>query len=305
MENVTGTPQGKEDDSQVISVGGGALNVIVNPVRLDGRTSSHPLDVRGWTTMNTFVLIEDDHALVYSTGFTAHRVSLMKRLRELAGNRKVSIAVPRVEWASMCNARAIADAFDIFNIYQRVESPPELFLDFHADSDEPSHGLRKGKLVPMQTGMTLLVHPERSRALRFVVPELRLLPSNWGYDPATKTLFTGDTFCWIWQDSADGSWELDSAENDQTTPDRVMHALTRGRYWWLPNAETESIRDALRETFETYDVEVIAPDHGPILKGAAVARHVAFLDECLAQAGRAKSIGVEAGQWTISSMRSA
>ncbi|MFT4011814.1 MAG: hypothetical protein QM682_00165 [Paracoccus sp. (in: a-proteobacteria)] len=294
-----------QDDSQVIRIGDGALNVIANPIKLDGRSSSHPLDVRGWTTMNTFLLIEGDHALVYSTGFTAHRASLMRRLRELVGDRKVSMAIPRVEWASMCNARAIADTFEIDAIYQRVEAPPELFLDFHADSVGPSRGLTTGRLVPMVNTLKMAVHPDRPRALEFLVPELRLLPSNWGYDPATKTLFTGDTFSWVWQDSVAGPWFLDSAKDDPTTLERVIHQLTHGRYWWLPGAETGPIREALDETFAKFDIAFIAPDHGPVLAGEAVARHIALLDQCLAEVEKRPSIGVAAGQWTISSMRNA
>lgn len=295
-------------DGQVVRIGDGALSVVANPYKLDGRSSSHPLNVRGWTTMNTFVLVEGDHAMVYSTGYTIHKQALLAQLRRIVGRRQVSIAVPRPEWASMCNARAIADAFHAnadgpFVVHQRMIMPPRLLLDFDADYSEPSPGLAKSELYMLSSTARTPVAPGSERGLDFFVPELRLLPANWAYDTGTRTLFTGDAFCWVWHDREEGPWMVDDAASDPTTLERVAHSLSGGRYWWLQGAVTDSIRRAVSEMFEKHDIRVIAPDHGAVIAGAGVRRHVQFLLDYLEMAARQPSIGVEAGSWTTDSMR--
>lgn len=296
------------EDGQVISINTGALSIIANPYRLDGRSSSHPLDVRGWTTMNSFALVEGDHVLVYSTGYSAHREALLSQLRKIVGLRTVSVAIPRPEWASMCNARAIADEFhtnttEPFIVHQRLIMPPHLLLDFDADSAGASSVLAGCQLRMLSSTTRTLVDPDGQRGLDFLVPELRLLPTNWAYDSGTKTLFTGDAFCWVWKDEEAGPWLVDGPETDPTTLERVGHSLSAGRYWWLEGAATESIRTAIATLFDKYDVRFIAPDHGAVIAGEAVSRHVGYLDEYLRLAARNPSIGVEAGQWKTSSMR--
>jgi hypothetical protein len=296
------------EDGQVIDVNDGALYIVANPYKLDGRASSHPLDVRGFTTMNTFVLVEGENALVYSTGFTAHGKALVAQLRRLIAGKIVSIAIPRPEWASMCNARVIADAFEAeargpVVVYQRLRNPPADFLDFHAGYPQRSGALARSELRLIDGRSRLRISPGSDRGLDFIVPELRLLPANWAYDGSTKTLFTGDSFCWVWQPTERGPWVLDDADRDPTTLDRLAHSLTSGRYWWLLGAETDSIRRALADMFDRLDIRIIAPDHGAILTGDAVSKHFALLDEFLAQAATLSSIGIEAGQWPTTSLR--
>ncbi|NMA96935.1 MAG: hypothetical protein GX970_02305 [Phyllobacteriaceae bacterium] len=258
--------------------------------------------------MNTFALVEGEHVLVYSTGYSAHREALLAHLRKIVGQRTVSVAIPRPEWASMCNARAIADEFhknfdQQFVVHQRLINPPHLLLDFDADSVGASSVLAGCQLRMLSSTTRTLVDPNGERGLDFIVPELRLLPTNWAYDSATKTLFTGDAFCWVWKDEETGPWLVDAPETDPTTLERVAHSLSAGRYWWLEGAATQSIRVAIARLFENYEVRFIAPDHGAVIAGEAVSRHVGYLDEYLRLAARNPSIGIEAGQWKTSKMR--
>jgi hypothetical protein len=140
--------------------------------------------------------------------------------------------------------------------------------------------------------------------LELFVPELRLLPSQWAYDPASQTLFTGDLFTWVWYPDPLGPWLLaDDSTVDPTTPERVADSLLLGRYWWLAGADTTSIRENLAEIFENRVVTTIAPDHGPVLSGDAVTRHRAFLDDFLERAPSLVSLGVEAGAWPAGGTR--
>ena len=64
--------------------GTGKHHVLMHPYALSGRETSHPLDVRGWTTSNLNLLVEDDHALLFSTGYSIHQDALIAQLDQLS-----------------------------------------------------------------------------------------------------------------------------------------------------------------------------------------------------------------------------
>jgi hypothetical protein len=277
------------------------MYALTNPYALDGRSSSHPLDVRGFTTLNSFLLMEDDYALLYGTGFSVHQDILLEQLDELVDGRRLSLAVPRVEWAGMCNARPIAERFDVDTIYQLVPLEPAQFLNFRPDYPGGSKALRRAKLGLLGIGVPLSVSLDADgrRQLELLAPGLRLLPSSWAYDASSRTLFTGDMFSWVWHRSPEGPWLLGDDETvDPTTPERVAHALLRNRYWWLAGAETDDLRRDLAAIFDRYAIDVLAPDHGCILTRSAIERHYRMLDDLLAEAPRLRAVGVEAGSWS-------
>jgi hypothetical protein len=282
----------------------GKLFALMCPYELDGRVSSHPVSVRGWTTMNCYLLVEDDRALLYNTGFSVHQDALLGQLDELISDRPLSLAIPRVEFASMCNARPIADRFNVDVVHQRIRKHPSTFLNFRPElTCDELDGLRDVELSILTTGTPLSVDRAGRRKLELLMPELRLLPCNWGYDPETRTLFTGDLFSWIWQDTPAGPWLLEDERDDPTTPERLHEFLVRNRYWWLAGADTAPLRRALAELFERYEIAVIAPDHGPVLRGDAVTRHRDLLDELLDSVASERSVGVDAGRWSMASGR--
>jgi hypothetical protein len=282
----------------IVPIVDGRLYALVHPYELDGRPSSHPLDVRGVSTMNCFLLIEGDDATLISTGYSAHQDALLEDLGELLGDRGLSLVIPRVEYASMCNARPIADRFRVTNVYAQLPDRPSEVLNFRPEwSAGDGDGLRDAERLPTRPGTSAPVDAAGRRRLEFVLPQLRLLPNVWAYDRETRTLFTGDLFSWVWQDQPGGPWLLDGEQDDPTTPDRVEHFLLRNRYWWLAGAHTPPLRRWLAELCDRYDIDVVAPDHGCVLTGAAVARHVGLLDEALAAAASRPPAGVTAGRW--------
>jgi hypothetical protein len=285
---------------QIITIAEGKLFALAHPYALDGRASSHPLNVRGFTTMNCFLLVEDDRALLISTGFSVHQDALLAQLEALVGDRPLSLVIPRVEFASMCNARPIADRFPVEVVYLRVPDSPSLHLNFRPEfsaGESDGDGLRRAELVAIKAAIPAPVDRVGRRPLEFLLPQLRLLPATWGYDAETRTLFTGDLFCWVWRESPEGPWELADGDDDPTTPERVETSLLRNRYWWLAGADTAPLRRALEELFDTYDIDVIAPDHGCILRGGAVDRHYQLLQDFLAAAPAQPSVGIAAAHW--------
>jgi hypothetical protein len=289
---------------QVVTVDEGRLYALVHPYELDGRPSSHPVEVRGHSTMNCYLLLEDDAALLYSTGYSLHEEALLAQLSDLVGDRKLTLVIPRVEFPSMCNARPIADRHDVERIYMRLPTNASDFLNFReGHAIDATDSLRSIPTSTMPDGGHALIGAS-GRRLDFIFPELRLLPCDWAFDVDTHTLFPGDVFAWIWQDRPEGPWLLDDRTDDPTTPERVATFLLRNRYWWLAGADVEPLRESVAQLFERYDIRVIAPDHGAILRGAAVDDHREMLDAALAEAGRQEPVGVEVGRWTFTPVAS-
>ena len=282
--------------SEVIEIGDGKLFALIHAYALDGRESSHPLDVRGFTTMNSYLLVEDDRALLWGTGFTVHQEALLAQLEGLVGDRALALLIPRTEFAGMCNARPIADRFPVDVAYMRIPSPPAVFLNFRPEFPQgETDGLRDVPFELIERGDLLPVDLAGRRRLEVLSPELRLMPNSWGYDAETGTLFVPDAFTWVWRAAAAGPWLIGDGDADPTTPERVEHCLVDNRFWWLPGADIEPIRASMAELFDTYAIETIAPDHGCILRGAAIQRHYQLLDDYLARAATLPSVGIAAG----------
>ena len=122
------------------------------------------------------------------------------------------------------------------------------------------------------------------RTLKVIGAPLRLLSTFWGYDAATRTLFTSDAFGHNLMQTPTDSWVVD-ASNDTTSYEQVRDHLV-GKFDWLASAHTEKLCVQLRELFATYEVETIAPQLGRIISGReTVARHCDLAIAALQEVG--------------------
>jgi hypothetical protein len=265
----------------VVPVVEGRLYALTGVYELDGLVASHPRDARGFSTMNCYLLIDDHEALLINTGFSVHQNLVLGGLTELVGDRALSLAICRPEFCSMCNVRPIADAFDLKMIHQLNPVHPSRFQNFRPEFSGVGR-LEGVDYGPLRNGMEIDI----GRRIDVLLPMIRLLPTPWLFDHETRTLFTGDVFCWNWEAVADGplaanGWLLGDPSLDECTVEHVGEALLGARYWWLAGADTRPLREWLDGTFARYEVDFVAPDHGAILGGACVDRHRRLLAEFL------------------------
>jgi len=278
------------------------LIALPSSYRLDGRESTHPLDVRGYSAIQCYVLKESESALLIGTGLPGHQQRILESLREVLGSSAVSLLPLRLDFTAIANARAIADCFGVERVHQRYPYPPAGWLNVRPEfSLDDNQALEAATVSPALSGEAIAVDREGSRRLCLLSSPLRLLPAHWAYDETTSTLFSVDMFSWVGRPTSDGPWVITDDDDDPTTSDAIAHHLTGTRYWWLPNADTEGIRRGLAEIFDQRTIETIAPDFGCILHGpAVVGRHYQLLDDFLATAPRLPSIGVSVGTWPLS-----
>jgi hypothetical protein len=268
--------------ADILDLCDGRLMGLPSPYRLDGRVSTHPDHARGFAPMNTYVLVERDAALVLEAGLSVHEASLLRRLATVLGGRSDLALFPLslAEFRSVCNARAIIDRFGIGTLYG-LRSDAASWIDFREDAT-PAAGALRVRTVAAAGGEQVVLGDRRVQTLRAV---LHLPSTLWLYDDATRTLFTSDAFTHVRRASEDGPWIVD-AEHDTTTLEDVHDHLARGRFWWLRGAQVAPLRRALASVFERFDVEVVAPSFGCVLRGRGVVRrHHGLLQQALHRLG--------------------
>jgi len=292
--------------SETAALADGRVVVLSNSYELDGRVTTHPVDARGYAPMQTYLLKEGERALLLGTGLTGQEDQILNQIDEARGTARLSIMPLGFDFTLLSNARPIADRFGLEYVYQpQYADAPWTWLNLRPEFPvDERDALRSADVGMMKTGTPILLDAAGDRTLHLIVPPLRLLPNPWLYDEATRTMFCVDVFTWVWRPEDRGPWVISEADDDPTTLDTVRHALFDNRYWWLPGADTTRIRRALADTFERYEIENLAPDHGCALEGSAVvSRHYQLLDDLLAEAPGEPAIGVEVGAWTFAGSR--
>ncbi len=275
--------------SPIVSLVERKLYALCNPYPLDGRVAFHPPEARGFAPMNTYVVMEGSDVLVIDTGVSVHTDALLEQLSTLVGaEHRLSLLQTRIgEYTTICNSVPIAERFGVSLIHAEWEDAAR-WVDFRPgmgrDLDGELGALGKAPVRVFSVPDRIPVDAAGTRSLDIFHSTLRLLPTSWLYDAATRTLFTSDVFTHVIRDTEAGPWVV-TADDDDTTLEWLRRHLLTTRYWWIAGARTDEIRRSLAETFATYDIETIAPDFGCVLHGhEVVRRHWDMLDEILAEA---------------------
>ena len=261
--------------TDILDLCDGRLVGLPSPYRLDGRVTTHPDDVRGFAPMNTYVLVEREAALVLEAGLSVHEASLLRRLAVVLEGRSEIGLLPLTltEFHSVCNARAIIERFGVSTLYG-LRPDVASWIDFRGRGA----GRPRVRTIGALGEEHLDLGPRRVQTMEAV---LRLPPTLWLYDGATRTLFTSDAFTHVRRASEDGPWVVEES-NDETTLDDLRDHLARGRFWWLKDAQLGPLRRALATVFQRLDIEVIAPSYGCVLRGRTVVRrHHQLLQQAL------------------------
>jgi hypothetical protein len=265
------------------------LYALQNVITLDGRISSYPASARGYTVSNCYLIKEGKDAILLDSGYTAHVQSLLAQIGSvLEPDATLSVYPLRInEYMSVCNVEAIASNFNVIQCYSG-NPDAALWVDFGGRSDAVGQQLKpyslKTTLVARK--QTLYAGADGTRAIEAFQAPIRLIGTRWIYDGTTRTLFTSDSFSHEWSQTPEGPWTTSAADNT-TTPDHIRSFLLNTRYWWLEGGETESLRSKIRDVFERYDIETIAPGYGRVLRGRdLVVRQFAMFDEVLQRLDR-------------------
>jgi flavorubredoxin len=266
-----------------IALRDGELYAIANPYEVDGRLTWHDPEARGFAPMNCYLLTEGDTAMLVDTGMTAQRDALLDQLGDLVDGAELEVFHTRLgEYTSVCNTPAIVDAFDVSAVWGQHPSA-ELWTDFLPHSGRGyGHAIPDVRVKLLERQMTFELGDRGTRPLEAFASILRLLPTWWLWDEATRTMFTSDLFSHVRRPSDSGPWVVTAADDD-TTLETVREHMVGTRYWWVPDADTGPIAEGLADVFASHPVERVAPQYGCILEGTAVVeRHLELIQQVLA-----------------------
>jgi flavorubredoxin len=258
----------------------GKIYALQHQFALDGRVSAYPASARGFSVANSYLLKQDDAALLIDTGFGKDEPAIRGEIESLiAPGSPLSLFPLRLnEFMSINNVATFAGHF---NVDQCYTSNPDAGLWFDFGTDNSRDILDSMKVTAVTRADTIELG-KHGRSIDVMQAPIRLIATRWLYDRDTKTLFSSDMFTHLWRDTEAGPWIVTDADNDSTSPRDVRSFMLNTRYWWLEGAPTDSIRRGIDAVFDKYDIETIAPGYGCILRGRnVVARHYKMLDEFL------------------------
>lgn len=263
-------------DPSVVALGG------IYP--LDDLVSWVPAGSRGFQPANCYLLGDGDHRLLVDSGLAIHETEVVAGLKELLGDAELSIFFTRGEMDCVSNLQSIATTFPLRRLYTGGVTNP-----FDAFDDINRMALRSRREQIDQKGeggdsmaRTPEIEIAPGRVLEIESPLLRLLPTFWGWDAASGTIFTSDTFTHGVMATPEDSRVIDDLSRDDTTEEQVRAHLL-AKYEWIARASTRNLRDWIADKFETLQPEVIAPSRGCVIQGRdVVKRHVELMLAVLA-----------------------
>ncbi|HEY1776797.1 MAG TPA: hypothetical protein VGG41_11615 [Solirubrobacteraceae bacterium] len=254
----------------------GKVYALGGSVPLDGRVSWAPATAGLSQPCSCYLLTEGDSALLVDTGVPAHWPAMETQLRALVEpGTSVKVFLTRPELDCAANLPAIREIYRLedTDVLSGGADTPFDFFNEAAALNQPTQGY--SHVVLRTSGFDL----GNERRVRIVVPKLRFLPTYWPFDVSTGTLFTSDLFTHVCE-STDGSPVLD---------DLASHLLCK--FWWLSGAVTQPFVDDLRSIFTQLQPEILAPDHGGVIRGrAAVDEQLDALTDVLAACAAGKAV---------------
>jgi flavorubredoxin len=263
----------------VATLSDGKLHALQHTFGLDGRVSCYPASARGVSVANSYLLTQNDAAMLIDTGFGKDEPVIRAQIESLvAPGTPLSLFPLRLnEFMSINNVASFAGHFNVETCYtSNIDAA--LWFDFGAESRDI---LESMKVTAVSRADAIRLGAQ-DRAIDVMQAPLRLIATRWLYDRATKTLFSSDMFTHVWRDSERGPWIVTETDNDATSPGDVRSFMLNTRYWWLEGAPTDTIRRGIDAIFDKHDIETIAPGYGCILSGRSVVeRHYRMLDEFL------------------------
>lgn len=273
--------------SQFLELAPGELHALGGVVPVDGRISWFAESARGFAPLLCYLLSGDGGDVLVDTGVPLLQDAVLGQLGALHPTEQpLTVMLTRnPEFDSIGNAGLVLTRFRTQRLISIFEAEPWLY--FRSGSGAVPPARRPPDMVPewieIQRGMEIPVG-DRGRTLLVALAPLRLLSTFWAYDAATRTLFTSDAFGHNLLAQPDDPWTVD-AGTDTATHEQVRdHMLAK--FDWLASAHTEVLREQIVETFQTYDVETIAPQFGRIIRGReTVARHRDLVLDALEEVG--------------------
>lgn len=241
----------------------------------------------GFEALNAYLLIDGQHAVFIDMGAPIMLPAIREALETVVGSRRV--------WASY--TRNEADCIGNLGwILGSCPNPTLLFggaggiLEWINDPAvsimEVRDFLGRVPIVESRNGTTNRIG---ELELRWIDAGLKqMLMTQWAFEPTSGCLFTSDAFGFRHLQRVDQSVVVENARR-LPSPQTVARELV-ARMHWMRGASYPDVMGRFASLFDEHDVQMIAPDHGCIIRGrAAVRAHVRLMLEAMRLASEIQS----------------
>lgn len=263
------------------------LRLLGASIRVDGRLSWYPpQDMGRFVPFNAYLLKDGEDVLMVESGVPATFEILLAQLSSLTHGAPCvrNLAVTRNEPDCVANVPLLVRHAGL----QTVNSPGlmntlQFFPADDVDVRERSFTHRSTELQMLNFGVRCApaapggdVPISDHRSLRVLGVPLRVLPTVWFYDAATRTMFCSDTFSDETAPSPDERI-LTEVDTDDVLTARFKRSF-RLKFDWLEHSDLVSIIEDLERIFDRFEIETLAPSRGLVIHGkAAVAAKIRAL----------------------------
>jgi len=262
------------------TVTGGSVPISPGKVYALGGTVSQNGDIhwvaegrKGEAPLNAYLLVEGSKALVVDTSFPIVADAIVTQMRDFPIDELKIVFTRVVEFDSIGNADLLIERWPVSEIWSHFYSRDWVY--FRTMEALPFPPPFKSKVF----GADGEIRIGKSRVLETINAKLKLLNAAWGYDAASRTLFTSDSFSHVLA-PAPGVRQV-TEESDTTTSEDVLAHL-RAKFRWMEGANTRPLREFVTQVFERFDVEHLAPSIGCVISGRElVLRHRDFVNKAL------------------------
>jgi flavorubredoxin len=228
-------------------------------------------DLNAFEPLNAYLFTDNDNCIFVDTG-SAIMLPAIKSALDIIDGRQVRVYFTRNEAETIGNLGFILGTCEnpimLFGsaggILEWVNDPAVSILEVRnflgriavenarngVEQDIGSFGFKYMEAVTKQMGMT-----------------------QWAYEKSTGTLFTACSFGWRHLSAVDDPTIVESGSNLPSV-DAVAREMV-AKCNWMPEAVFPERIEAFQKVFQDHDVQMLAPNHGRVIRGRkAVAAHV-------------------------------
>lgn len=235
------------------------------------RLSWLPEDLDAYEPLNAYLLIDKDDAVFAELGMPV-ALPAVKMALDLIGDRKTWVWFTRNESDCIGNmGYVLGSCQNATLLYGTGGGVLEWVNDPAVAITEVRDFLGR---IPVESARNGVNKKIGSLNFEFMdAGSKQMILTQWAFEESTGTMFTSESFGFRHTASVASSTIIESAK-DLPSTDAVAQELV-ARFNWMREANYPEIIDRFEQIFKHYDVQILAPVHGCVIKGReAVAAHV-------------------------------
>jgi hypothetical protein len=235
------------------------------------RLSWLPQDLDAFEPLNAYLLTDKDNCVFFEMGMPIMQPAIESAI-DMIGDRKVYVNFSRNEADCIGNMGYILGTCkNPTLLYGTAGGILEWINDPHVSMLEVRDFLGRIPIESAKNGESKRIG--ELDLTWFDAGSKMMLMTQWAYEKTSRCLFTSESFGWRHAPTADAPPIVESAKGLPSV-DTVAREMVE-RMNWMREAEYPGYVERFESIFKQYDVQMIAPVHGCVIKGReAVDAHV-------------------------------